>query len=44
MLEFKNVTKEFETITAVKDISFKLNDGVVLGIIGRNGAREIHYF
>jgi len=30
MLEFINVTKQFETVTAVKDISFTLNDGTVL--------------
>lgn len=39
MLEFKNVTKHFDTVTAVKNISFTLNEGTVLGIIGRNGAR-----
>ena len=39
MLEFKNITKHFETVTAVKDISFKLPYGTVLGIVGRNGAR-----
>lgn len=39
MLEFNNVTKHFETVTAVKNISFKVNDGTVLGIVGRNGAR-----
>lgn len=30
MLEFKNVTKEFETVTAVNNISFTLNNGSVL--------------
>ena len=44
MLEFKNVTKQFETVTAVKNISFTLANGTVLGIVGRNGARQIHYF
>ena len=44
MLEFKNVTKKFETVTAVNNISFTVNDGAVLGIVGRNGARKIHYF
>ena len=38
MLEFINVTKQFEKVTAVKDISFKVEDGKVLGIVGRNGA------
>ncbi len=44
MLEFKNVTKQFERITAVNDISFQIDDGKVLGIVGRNGARKIHHF
>ena len=44
MLEFKNVTKQFDTVTAVKNISFTVNDGTVLGIVGRNGARKIYYF
>ena len=42
MLEFINVTKQFENITAVNNISFTVNDGTVLGIVGRNGARKIH--
>lgn len=44
MLEFKNVTKQFENITAVKDISFNVEDGTVLGIVGRNGAGKSTIF
>ena len=44
MLEFNNVTKEFDNIVAVKDISFKLEDGKVLGIVGRNGAGKSTIF
>lgn len=44
MLELKNVTKEFESVIAVNNISFKLNNGTVLGIVGRNGARKIYHF
>ena len=44
MLEFKNVTKHFETVTAVKNISFSVNKGTVLGIVGRNGARKVYNF
>lgn len=44
MLEFQNVTKQFETVTAVKDISFKVEDGKVLGIVGRNGAGKSTIF
>ncbi|MBQ9314557.1 MAG: ATP-binding cassette domain-containing protein [Clostridia bacterium] len=44
MLEFQNVTKQFDTVTAVKNISFKVDDGKVLGIIGRNGAGKSTIF
>lgn len=44
MLEFKNVTKQFEKVTAVKNISFEVNTGKVLGIVGRNGAGKSTIF
>jgi len=44
MLEFQNVTKQFEIVTAVKNISFQLEDGEVLGIVGRNGAGKSTIF
>lgn len=44
MLELKNVTKKFEKTTAVKNISFKVEDGKVLGIVGRNGAGKSTIF
>lgn len=44
MLEIKNVTKKFEKITAVKNISFKVENGKVLGIVGRNGAGKSTIF
>lgn len=44
MLEFKNVTKQFEKVTAVKNISFEINTGKVLGIVGRNGAGKSTIF
>lgn len=42
MLNFKNVTKQFETVTAVNSVSFELEKGKVLGIVGRNGSRKIN--
>ena len=44
MLEFKNVTKDFENITAIDNLSFKINDGSFLGIVGRNGAGKSTIF
>ena len=44
MLEFVDVTKKFDNITAVKNISFKIDDGKVLGIVGRNGAGKSTIF
>lgn len=38
MLEVRNIEKSFGEITAVKDISFHLERGYVLGVIGENGA------
>lgn len=38
MIEIKNVTKTFGSKTALNDISFKINDGSVFGLVGSNGA------
>ena len=38
MLELKNVTKEFGTKKAVDNLTFKLGNGKILGLVGRNGA------
>lgn len=39
MIELINVTKTYNnTITAIKDISLKINDGDIFGIIGLSGA------
>ena len=38
MLELKKVTKEFGTKKAVDNLSFKLKNGRILGLVGRNGA------
>ena len=38
MVEIKNLRKQFGSLTAVDDISFKVNQGEVLGFLGPNGA------
>ena len=38
LLEVKNLTKKFGPLTAVDNISFKVNKGDVLGFLGPNGA------
>ena len=38
ILEVKNLTKRFNSLTAVDDASFTVSEGSVFGLIGRNGA------
>ena len=38
MIEIKNLTKQYGSITAVNDISFTANDNEILGFLGPNGA------
>lgn len=38
MIEVKSITKTFGGNTAVKDISFNLNKGEIVGLLGPNGA------
>ncbi len=38
MLEVKNARKDYGTLTAVKDLSFKIEPGEVFGLLGTNGA------
>ena len=38
MIEIKGVTKKFDDITALNNVSAKINDGHVFGLIGTNGA------
>ena len=38
MVEVTNLTKRYGNLTAVDDISFKAEPGVILGFLGPNGA------
>ncbi|MBE5762142.1 MAG: ATP-binding cassette domain-containing protein [Clostridiales bacterium] len=38
MIEIKNVSKRYGETLAVDDVSFNINDGEILGFLGRNGA------
>jgi len=38
IIELKSVTKNFGGVTALKDVSFSVNKGEVVGLIGDNGA------
>lgn len=38
MIEVKNITKKYGSVIAVDNISFKINEGEIIGLLGPNGA------
>ena len=38
MIELKHVTKKYGTVTALEDVSFRVEKGQTVGLLGRNGA------
>lgn len=38
MIEFKQVTKQYDKTTALKEVSFQIKNGQIFGLIGHNGA------
>ncbi|MBA4537506.1 ABC transporter ATP-binding protein [Bacillus aquiflavi] len=44
LLEAKNITKSFGGVVANKDVSFKIEEGSIVGLIGPNGAGKSTMF
>ena len=38
MLKVENLTKTFKKINAVENVSFEVNAGEIIGLLGENGA------
>ena len=38
MIEINNITKTFDDYTAIKDLSFTVNESSLYGLVGYNGA------
>jgi len=44
LLEVKGLTKQFKGVTAVKDVTFSVEEGQIVGLIGPNGAGKSTVF
>ena len=38
MIEFKNVSKQYDSKLALDNLNLAINDGEIFGLIGHNGA------
>ncbi|MCX5835736.1 MAG: ATP-binding cassette domain-containing protein, partial [Deltaproteobacteria bacterium] len=44
LLEVKNLTKVFGGLKAVNDVTFHVNEGEIMGLIGPNGSGKTTIF
>ncbi|TWJ48052.1 ABC transporter ATP-binding protein YtrB [Bacillus licheniformis] len=44
MIELKSVSKTIDGKQILKDISFKLEEGEIFGLLGRNGYEKRRFF
>ena len=48
ILKVKNISKKYQAVNgeveAIKDISFSIDEGEFVSLIGPSGCRQIHYF
>ena len=44
VLECKKIYKSYLKKELIKDVSFSMKEGDILGFIGPNGARKINYY
>jgi ABC-type Fe3+/spermidine/putrescine transport system ATPase subunit len=42
-IEINNLTKQFGNVWAVKNISFKINKGKIIGLLGPNGCGQNYH-
>jgi len=43
MIEVKNITKKYGSFTAVDNISFKINDGEIIGLLRTKWCRKKYH-
>ena len=43
-IEIKNLKKDYNKITAVKNINFNINNGAIIGVLGPNGVGKSTLF